>query len=213
MSREEKSDRYPEEKFMERYADGDNKKDYFQAIDYHRKYTWFSLWFLFFFFSVGGWLWEVMYHWFSRGELVNRGSMYGPWVPIYGAAAVLITGLLSRWVDRPVFVFVSTLVVSAVLEYSTSLFFDKIKGIRFWDYSSDFMNLHGRIYLEGILFFGIGGCVILYLLAPAADMLQKKIPRKVLLCVLLLCTAIFLIDILYSFQNPNTANGVVYVNK
>lgn len=211
MRREEKLERYPEEKFMERYSDSENRRDYFRAIDYHRKYSWFSLWFLFFSFSIGGWLWEVMYHWFSRGELVNRGSMYGPWVPIYGVAAVLITGLLVRLVDKPVFVFVSIVFISAVLEYFTSLFFDKIKGIRFWDYSSDFMNLHGRIYLEGVLFFGIGGCVILYLLAPVIDRLQKKIPRKLLIVVLLFCTVIFLLDTVYSYQSPNTANGVVYV--
>lgn len=211
MSKVKKTEQYPEEKFMDRYADGEYKKNYFRAVDYHRKYSWFSLWFLFFAFSIGGWLWEVMYHWFSRGELVNRGSMYGPWVPIYGTAAVLITGFLWRLVDKPVWVFVSIVVISAVLEYSTSLFFDKVKGIRFWDYSLDFMNLNGRIYLEGILFFGIGGCVMLYLLAPILAVLQKKIPRKWLLAVLIICTVAFLADGIYSFQNPNIANGVTYV--
>lgn len=203
--------KYPEEKFMDRYTDAKVKKDFFKRIDYHRKYTLSSVWALFFSFSIVGWIWECSYHWFSRGEVVNRGAFHGPWVPIYGVALGLIVLLLQRLVDKPLLVFLMIVLISAVVEYSTSYFFEVYKGIRFWDYSKDFLNLHGRIYLEGIMFFGIGGCGVLYLLAPAVDELYKKIPKKILYVVLTILTILFLIDMVYSFANPNTSNGVVYV--
>ena len=40
---------------------------------------------LFFAFSAAGWLWEVALHLVFNGELVKRGTMLGPWLPIYGA--------------------------------------------------------------------------------------------------------------------------------
>lgn len=206
-------DKYPEDKFLDRYVTEEGEREVIWNFDYHKKYTFTSLWMLFFTFSVGGWLWEVAYHWFSRGELVNRGALHGPWVPIYGTGAVLIAALLWRWVDRPLRVFVSIIVISAVVEYSTSYVLEKMKGIRFWDYSKDFMNLNGRIYMEGLIFFGLGGCIVLYLLAPMLEELYKKIADKVKWFLLLVLTILFLIDVIYSFDNPNKGNGVTYVKQ
>ncbi len=45
----------------------------------------FSSYILFFFtFSFAGWLWEVFLHVYLDHALVNRGVLYGPWLPIYG---------------------------------------------------------------------------------------------------------------------------------
>lgn len=204
--------KYPEEKFMDRYPDEKEKKEYFKRIDYHRTYSLSSIWSLFFTFAMIGWVWECAYHWFSRGELVNRGALHGPWVPIYGVAAGIMVLLLQRLVDRPVLVFVLIALISAVVEYVTSYVLEVYMGIRFWDYSRDFLNLHGRIYLEGIVFFGIGGCGILYLIAPTIDELYTRIPRKVKLVVLSILTVLFIIDTVYSFSHPNTSNGLVYIS-
>ena len=51
---------------------------------------------LFFFtFSFAGWLWEVLLHVFTDHAVVNRGVLYGPWLPIYGFGGVLIVLLLA----------------------------------------------------------------------------------------------------------------------
>ena len=55
---------------------------------------------LFFAFSAAGWLWEVALHLVFNGELVKRGTMLGPWLPIYGAGGVLAVLLLRRAVRR-----------------------------------------------------------------------------------------------------------------
>ena len=49
--------------------------------------------------SAAGWLWEVALHLVFNGELVKRGTMLGPWLPIYGAGGVLAVLLLRRFAD------------------------------------------------------------------------------------------------------------------
>lgn len=58
---------------------------------------------LFFFFlcSVGGFLWEVLLMYAQEGHYVNRGFLYGPWLPVYGTGAVLFHALLA---PRPLLV-------------------------------------------------------------------------------------------------------------
>ncbi|MGO5028330.1 putative ABC transporter permease [Candidatus Agathobaculum pullicola] len=60
---------------------------------------------LFLVFSIAGWLWEVGLHLLLDGELVNRGTMLGPWLPIYGVGGMLSVLLLGRFIARPLAVF------------------------------------------------------------------------------------------------------------
>ena len=43
-------------------------------------------------------------------------------------------------------------------------------GTKWWDYSGYFLNLHGRICAEGLLVFGVGGMIVVYILAPLIDL-------------------------------------------
>ena len=60
---------------------------------------------LFFAFSMIGWAWEVIYHLAEEHIVVNRGFLYGPWLPIYGTGGVLILIYLKKYLDRPVLLF------------------------------------------------------------------------------------------------------------
>ena len=44
-----------------------------------------------------GWLWEVLLYLFRDGVLVNRGTTYGPWLPIYGISCTAIILLVTRF--------------------------------------------------------------------------------------------------------------------
>ena len=39
---------------------------------------------LFFLFSFTGWVWEVICHLVEDRMFINRGVLFGPWLPIYG---------------------------------------------------------------------------------------------------------------------------------
>ena len=79
---------------------------------------------LFFAFSAAGWLWEVALHLVFNGELVKRGTMLGPWLPIYGAGGVLAVLLLRRFADKPLRVFALGVALCTVIEYVTGRYLD-----------------------------------------------------------------------------------------
>ena len=155
-----------------------------------------------------GWVWEVCLTLFSDGIFVNRGALFGPWLPIYGSGGVLILFVLQKLRDRPFLTFFLTILICGVVEYGTALYLETFKHLKWWDYTGYFLNIHGRVCLEGLLFFGIGGLAFIYILAPLLDQhFQKWNPKFVTgLCVVLV---LFLsLDFMYSSKHPNTGDGI-----
>lgn len=46
--------------------------------------------------AVGGWLWEVLLFLAKEQHFVNRGFFYGPYLPVYGVGAVLLSILFYQ---------------------------------------------------------------------------------------------------------------------
>lgn len=178
------------------------------VIDYHRNYSQVVLILLFFNYAVFGWMWEVVVGYLYSGSFVNRGVLYGPWLPIYGFGGILTLVLFKRWMDKPVTMFFFVVLSSAVMEYSTSCFLEAFLGAKWWDYSDYIFNLHGRICLEGLLLFGIGGCLSIYFMAPLLDEISRKISSKVKITLCLLLILFFSADLIYSVRNPNQGEGI-----
>ncbi len=162
----------------------------------------------FFVFSIVGWIWEVMLHFVRYGILVNRGTLLGPWLPIYGTGGLLVLILLRKAFKNPVLTFVLATALTSFVEYCTGWFLEAIYDMKWWNYSGYFMNLHGRICLEASLIFGVGTCMIVYVGAPMLDRVFMKINlnRKRILCAALI--VIFLVDFSYCSKNPNVGKGI-----
>ncbi|MGN0108130.1 MAG: DUF975 family protein [Hominilimicola sp.] len=195
---------YPDDKYIIAIP---KSRKWIQA-DYNRSYSITSLILIFFVFSFVGWLWEVSLHLFKDGVFVNRGVSYGPWLPIYGTGGVSVLVALKKLRNKPAVTFVATMVLCGIVEYFTSLFLEMTKGMKWWDYSGYFMNLNGRICLEGLLIFAIAGCAAIYLIAPTLDNLFKKIPRKYKITICAVLIAVFLADQTYAHFVPNTGKGI-----
>ena len=184
-------------------------------INYMRRYSPISLILIFFAFCVTGWIWEVSLHLVADGTFVNRGMLHGPWIPIYGAGSLLILTLLYRLRRKPILEFTAIVILSGVIEYMTSYYTECLfNGKKWWDYQGYFLNLDGRICAEGLLTFGIGGMILVYLIAPMLDNYLRKMKTQIAvpLCVILL--SLFMIDQVYSFINPNTGHGITdYISK
>lgn len=176
-------------------------------VEYRRDYSIWSLILLFFTFSIIGWLWEGALH-LMEGELVNRGVLHGPWLPIYGFGGIFILVLLKKTREKPALTFILTILLCGVLEYFTSYVLELLQGKRWWDYSGYLLNLNGRICAEGLMVFGLGGCAFIYFAAPLFDDLYKKIKdkHKKIICSVLM--VIFVFDAVYSFKNPNEGKGI-----
>ena len=195
---------YPEEKFT---IAKDKTLNIFK-LDYNRNYDFLTYILLFFTFSFIGFMWEVFLHLLNDGVFVNRGTMHGPWLPIYGTGGVLILFLLKRFRDNPLHLFIAAFILCGVIEYSTAWYLETFLHLSYWNYSGYFLNLDGRICLEGLLLFGLGGCGFTYILAPMLYNLYKNISHKlkVIICILLVFS--FGCDFVYSSIHPNVGKGI-----
>lgn len=55
-----------------------------RTVSSDRSYSLVNLVMMFFIFCFVGWVWEVSLAFISEGTFVNRGTLHGPWLPIYG---------------------------------------------------------------------------------------------------------------------------------
>ena len=153
-----------------------------------KKYS-VSTYILFFFsFAFVGWAYEVLLYLISEGRFVNRGTMYGPWLPIYGIGGVAILFVLQRFRKKPLWMFISSFVLCGIIEYTGGWYLDVFNHARYWDYRSFAFNLNGYICLESLLVFGLGGCGFTYIAAPALDDLYAKLSKKIryIICAILI---------------------------
>ena len=185
------------------------KRKRFEVVNYLRRYNVTSLILMFFIFSFVGWFWEVLLHLIEDGTFVNRGVMCGPWLPIYGTGGIIVLLLLNKLRDKPLMEFISIVIVCGIVEYFTSYFLEIThNGTRWWDYSGYFININGRICLEGLLVFGLGGIAAVYFIAPALDNMINKINKKVLVLISVILLSVFTLDKIYSSKYPNIGEGI-----
>ena len=176
--------------------------------DYDQKYSVRNCILLFFTAAFIGYLWEVLIHIVKDGVFVNRGVMFGPWLPIYGFGAVLILALLKPFRKNPLVFFISCMGLAGILEYSTSWLLETYRHMKWWDYSGYFLNINGRICLEGLLVFGLSGAVITYFMGPILNTLFNKIRYRIIIAICVVLVTLFSFDLVYSYNNPNTGEGI-----
>ena len=124
---------------------------------------------LFFAYAFIGWCIEVTLKYFQFHRFINRGFLTGPWLPIYGSGAALITiavNGLSPLESSVGTTFVVSFILCGIIEYMTSFVLEKRFHARWWDYSQKPMNLHGRVWIGNLILFGLGGVLIVELFNP-----------------------------------------------
>lgn len=121
---------------------------------------------LFLAYSFLGWLMEVIGKLIQLKRFINRGFLIGPYCPIYGSGAILITFLLKRYTDDPFTLFIMAILLCGTLEYLTSYVMEKLYHARWWDYSQRKFNINGRVCLNTIIPFGLLGMFIIYVSNP-----------------------------------------------
>lgn len=149
---------------------------------------------LFIAYSFIGWCIEVICKLFQYKKFINRGFLIGPYCPIYGTGAILITFLLKKYTNDPIALFIMSIIICGILEYLTSYIMEKIYHARWWDYSQRKFNINGRICLNTIIPFGILGCFIMYISNPFLLELIEKLPELWLNVLSSIILLIYLID-------------------
>ena len=165
---------------------------------------------LFFLLAFVGWLWEVLLFLAMDHAFINRGVYRGPYLPVYGAGGLLLCFLLRRLQKKPAVVMLLSMGICSALEYATGFFLEMLWGIRWWDYSGHFMNLHGRICLAGALLFGLSGVLLICFFLPMYEKWYQKIPVAWRMGLMLGLMAVFVLDATYAAVNPNTGEGITW---
>ncbi len=178
------------------------------SIQYIRCYTIWTLILFFFLFSFIGWAWECTLMLVTLGKFVNRGLLVGPWLPIYGTGGIVALLLLARLRKNPPVCFFGAIILSGILEYSTAWYLESAYHQKWWDYTGYFLNLDGRICAEGLLVFGVGCSLVIYLVAPLFDAFVSKANKKVVVPLSIILLVLFGIDSVYSHFHPNAGEGV-----
>lgn len=131
--------------------------------------------------SVAGWCMEVALKFIQYRRFINRGYLIGPYCPIYGWGALLIT-LLAGGVIFPRCTALEAFLVGFFacggLEYFVSWYLEKTSHARWWDYSGKPMNLNGRVWIGNLLLFGLAAVGIVYAVDPALFALFDRMPDR-----------------------------------
>ena len=160
---------------------------------------------LFIIYAVAGWICEVTLQLIQKHKLADRGFLIGPYCPIYGCGAVLIT----PFKEHPVGLFILAMVLCGSLEYATSFIMEKAFNARWWDYSEMRFNINGRVCLETLVPFGIAGLLIVYLFNPFLLSIIQSWSEGTLNIISLIIAVVFVTDviisskIIYNFKRTN----------
>ena len=162
---------------------------------------------LFMIYAILGWCMEVTCKLIQYKRFINRGFLIGPYCPIYGYGAILITFLLKKYTNDPIALFFMAIIICGTLEYLTSYFMEKIFKARWWDYSQKKFNINGRVCLNTIIPFGLLGLFIMYVSNPFFISKIEMLPQMWISILFWALLAIYIVD--------NIVSGIVirYVKK
>lgn len=139
---------------------------------------------LFWIFFIGcfiGVVVETLFGLVTTQKLESRaGLVYGPFNPVYGFGAVVMTLCLYKLKEkRDIWIFISCMVIGAAFEYLCSFLQEVALGTVSWQYDHQMFDIQGRTSLMYAFFWGILGVLWMKALFPLLSNLIEKIPMKV----------------------------------
>ena len=162
----------------------------------------FNMFWLFVIGSVFGLAVETLHRYLTQGIYEDRaGLLFGPFSPIYGFGAVLLTACLNRlWKANPVLIVLASALIGGAFEYLTSWFMQIAFGITAWDYSGQWLSIGGRTSGKYLIFWGLLGFVWIRWLLPKFLWLINLIPWKVRYTVTAIAMALMIFNILMTLM-------------
>lgn len=170
----------------------------------------YKIFYYFILYAFLGWCLEVAYAAYNNHKFVNRGFLFGPVCPMYGAGAVLLILIVGPLQGNLIKTFVIAVLVTSALEYITGYVLEKCFNTTWWDYSTDWMNLHGRICLLFSLLWGFLAVIFVKYIHPLISNSHNIINAKygvIILNILMLAILVDFIATLISLSKLNSLFG------
>lgn len=178
------------------------------------KLNYFNLFWVFFVCSVLGLILEEVWHMVvvDPGVYQDRaGMLFGPFSPIYGFGAVLMTMALNRFYKKnPLIIFLVSALIGGAFEVFVGWFMQTSFGVVSWSYSH--IRLFGmpdpiavltggRTCTPFTCMWGLGGLIWITVLLPRLLKLINMIPWKRRYSATVILTAVMLIDGVMTLQS------------
>lgn len=178
------------------------------------KLNYFNLFWVFFVCSVLGLILEEVWHMVvvAPGVYQDRaGMLFGPFSPIYGFGAVLMTMALNRFYKKnPLIIFLVSALIGGAFEVFVGWFMQTSFGVVSWSYSH--IRLFGmpdpiavltggRTCTPFACMWGLGGLIWIKVLLPRLLKLINMIPWKRRYSATVILTAVMLIDGVMTLQS------------
>lgn len=178
------------------------------------KLNYFNLFWVFFVCSVLGLILEEVWHMVVVDPGVHQdraGMLFGPFSPIYGFGAVLMTMALNRFYKKnPLIIFLVSALIGGAFEVFVGWFMQTSFGVVSWSYSH--IRLFGmpdpiavltggRTCTPFACMWGLGGLIWIKVLLPRLLKLINMIPWKRRYSATVILTAVMLIDGVMTLQS------------
>ena len=125
----------------------------------------------------------------------RTGMLWGPFSPIYGVGAVLMTVALNRFHKANfIVIFLVSAVIGGAFEYLVSWFLQFAFGIVAWDYTGTFLSIDGRTNGMFMTMWGVLGCIWIKLILPRLLELVNLIPWKWRYSLTSVCAALMIFN-------------------
>lgn len=141
----------------------------------------YKIFWVFFLGCIIGVVVETLWCLATKFYIENRsGVIYGPFNPVYGVGAVVLT-LGLHWLagKRDLWIFLGSMVLGGAVEFVCSWVQEQLFGTVSWEYSETPFNLDGRTNLMFAFCWGILGLLWVKDFYPRMSGWIERIPRRV----------------------------------
>lgn len=202
------------QEMLDRDAAGEGMLGRDETGEGYIKLNYFNLFWVFFVCSVLGLILEEVWHMVvvDPGVYQDRaGMLFGPFSPIYGFGAVLMTMALNRFYKKnPLIIFLVSALIGGAFEVFVGWFMQTSFGVVSWSYSH--IRLFGmpdpiavltggRTCTPFACMWGLGGLIWIKVLLPRLLKLINMIPWKRRYSATVILTAVMLIDGVMTLQS------------
>lgn len=153
-----------------------------------------NIFLLFIIYSAAGWILEVIYCSIVSRRFINRGFLKGPLCPIYGVGGILVIFALKPLSENILILFVVAGIATSCLEYVTSWVLEFLFCTKWWDYSLNRFNVHGRVCLFNTIVFGVISVIVVRVMDPMIRTVLDGVPPRPLELITLSLFAVITVD-------------------
>lgn len=154
----------------------------------------------FFIFSILGHLLETVFV-----PNFTSGILYGWWTPVYGFGVVLILligklisriNLEKKLILKILITYLISMIILSLIELLGGYLIKIIFNQELWNYQKHKFNIGPYISLEMANMWGIASILVLYILKPIIDKLEKFIPKTITYILIILFTSDIILTII-----------------